>query len=234
MTGGALQAETSSARDAKAILRALCLLGLTPQQARAALGDAAGDAPADAERQMRALADVGGPSAAALELEWDTWIAHVLVASGLRERDAAAAFLQVTAEELDQRLRSAEARLAEQPNRRVIILEDDWIVRRQIEDCCAGSDATVAHASGDAELTVMAARVFRPRLALIDLNIHGNEVAGEVAAHRVREAVPDTQVLLVTGYDGAETIASLIPEARALVKPLASQQLRAAIRAALD
>lgn len=126
----------------------------------------------------------------------------------------------------------ADQRLADSTVRRAVILEDEWLTRRDLEDCCRTSGVELVLSSREPELAVTAARAYRPHLAIIDLEIDGNELAGDIAAMRIVEEVPGTAIVFVSAHEVARDIADILPRARAFRKPARHSDLNAAFRKA--
>lgn len=139
--------------------------------------------------------------------------------------EEAAAILDLSPDSYQAMVGRARERLEASGARRAVILEDDWFGRRRLEQACADHGVDIAASTADPSLTVGAALAYRPGIALIDLAIDGDELAGEIAAMAISERCPECRVVLVTGYDNADRIAALMPNSEALVKPFSSNAL---------
>lgn len=152
--------------------------------------------------------------------------------SGLSEEEAAEV-AGVAPERFRQQLEAAEQALADGVNRRAVVLEDHVLAREALVEQSREEGLAVVTATGTQEAAVAAAATFSPAIAMVDIDLHGAELAGDLAAMRIREAAPGCHVLFVTGYTEAERMAELMQNAGALIKPFRSQDFAAAIRAAL-
>lgn len=158
-------------------------------------------------------------------------VAVVLESAGVIQTARAAAAAGVSEDRYRALLGEAHERLSATSAERAVILEDDWFGRRRLEDACSANGVTVAASTADPALAVAAAVAYRPGIALIDLEINGDQLAGEIAAMSISERSPGTRVVLVTGYDSADRIAALMPNTEALVKPVSSSALERVLKA---
>lgn len=148
--------------------------------------------------------------------------------------DEVAEAMQISPEELQKLLRASEAALQDRSQKCALILEDDGIFRRHLEECCTDSGVVVVSSSRDPVLSVLAAKVFQPDVALVDLTIGDDELAGDLAAMRIRDVAPGSATVFVTGYTQADQIATQMSRAVALIKPVSTCALTRAIRDAFQ
>ncbi|HEY1176289.1 MAG TPA: response regulator [Phytomonospora sp.] len=111
---------------------------------------------------------------------------------------------------------------------RVVIVEDDALLREGLSLLLAGEGFTVAAAVGDAEAFLAAVEAERPDLAVVDVRLppgfRADGIKAALAARRLRPGLP---VLLATGY-----AAEIRPGAEPLVrldKPFTQEALADAI-----
>ena len=153
-------------------------------------------------------------------------------AGGLsEERAAEIAGLPVSA--FRDRRASAEAALAQSTTARAVILEDHGLTRESLVEMSHSSGIEVVAATDRGAVAVAAAAAFAPAIAVIDIDLHGAELAGDLAAMQIREVAPACHVLFVTGYPEANRIAEVMQNASALIKPFRPAEFSSAVRAAL-
>ena len=153
-------------------------------------------------------------------------------ATGLSDQRAAEA-AGLSPDAYRRALGAAEQALSAEPNRRAVILEDHPLARESLVEQCRAVGLDVVAATGEGAAAVLAAAAFTPAIALVDINLDGSELAGDLGAMQIREVAPACHVLFVTGYPDAERIAGLMQNASALIKPIGQERLAAAVRAAL-
>ncbi len=116
---------------------------------------------------------------------------------------------------------------------RILIVEDDRIVARDIRLHLGRMGHTVVGVTGSGEEAVQLASAVRPDLVLMDIRLEG-EMDGIEAARRIRTTrrVP---VVFLTAYANDDTVrrASLSDPFGYLLKPFEEPQMRAAIQMAL-
>lgn len=139
--------------------------------------------------------------------------------------DAIASLANIDPREAISLAESAAEKLAIVPRHRAVILEDDWLSRRDLEIACAQSGLDIVCSTADPALTIAATLAFDPAVALIDLEIARNPFAGEIVALRLREIDRSLRIVLVTASRDAEQISALISNSGALLKPFAKNDL---------
>ena len=180
-----------------------------------------------------AIRSVRGEVQGDFGLTADQRLARVLAMASPLGAAKTAEIMEVTPASLEELLTGARLAGSNGTNRRVVVLEDDWVFRKHLEDCCSSCEGLLVASTRDPVLVVMAAQAYQPGLAIIDLNIDGNDVAGDLAAMKIHEVAPACEVMFVTAYEHADQIASQIPNATALVKPVKASQITSAIQKAL-
>jgi DNA-binding NarL/FixJ family response regulator len=116
---------------------------------------------------------------------------------------------------------------------RIVLADDHFVTRqgtRQVLDSQPDMDV-VAEAADGAE-TIRLARAVRPDLLVLDINMP--RVSGIEVAREIRQTLPGTRIVVLTGYDNrqyAEAAAQLGVDAF-VSKTAAAGQLIGAIRAA--
>jgi PAS domain S-box-containing protein len=116
---------------------------------------------------------------------------------------------------------------------RVLVVEDDRVVARDIEEQLLGMGLTVVGVAARADDAVALAREQRPGLILMDVRLEGGSDGIDAAARiRAEFRIP---VIFLTAYADEETLrrASLAEPHGYLVKPFEDSQLRTAIELAL-
>lgn len=213
---------------AATLSRMLVLLDVTPEE-NAAPRVATGADPLANPADLPGLVARSRPQLApAFGLEPEERLVRVIAAAGFGAQEAASA-MGLTLTEHAELSERAGASLSRGGAGRILILEDEWLSRTELERSCHEGGHAVVAATGDPELAVLAAAAYQPRLALIDLILDGDEVAGDLAAMRIRECAPGCELVFVTGVGTADRIAAVVPNARALVKPVGRRRLRSVI-----
>ncbi len=120
----------------------------------------------------------------------------------------------------------------ETPRVRVVLADDHALVRegiRHVLDAEAGIEV-VAEASNGADAVTLALE-HRPDVVLLDITMPGEN--GLRAAARLREAMPEARILMLSMHDNAEYVREgmRIGTHGYLLKDSAGEELRAAIRA---
>jgi two-component system sensor histidine kinase/response regulator len=116
---------------------------------------------------------------------------------------------------------------------RILVVEDDRVVARDIEQQLLGMGLTVVGVAARADDAVALAREHRPGLVLMDVRLEGGSDGIDAAARiRAEFRIP---VIFLTAYADEETLrrASLAEPYGYLVKPFEDSQLRTAIELAL-
>lgn len=194
------------------------------------LGDrfAAGDEFTDLLAQV--FSDKTPPAHPPSSVSADDWTALVLTDTGGLDEEEAAALLGTTPATVRKRCVSARAAIDAVPSPHAIILEDNSLCRSVLDKECVETGFELAASTAWPEIAVAAARLFKPSLAVVDIDLNGVELAGDLAAMQIREASPECHVLFVTGYAKADKIAALMDNASAVVKPFRSAEITSAIR----
>lgn len=115
----------------------------------------------------------------------------------------------------------------------ILIVEDDRIVARDIQQQLVGIGHTVAGVTGRGEEAVQLAIEIRPDIILMDIRLRG-ALDGVQAAEKIRELC-QIPVIFLTSYADDETVkrASLTEPFGYLLKPFESSQLRTVIEMGL-
>jgi DNA-binding NarL/FixJ family response regulator len=91
------------------------------------------------------------------------------------------------------------------PDIRVLIADDHPVVRRGLSALLATVDGfEVVGEAADGEAVVREAQLSRPDVVLMDVRMP--DLDGVEATRRIRKAVPDTHVLMLTMYDDDATV----------------------------
>jgi DNA-binding NarL/FixJ family response regulator len=116
---------------------------------------------------------------------------------------------------------------------RVLVADDHAVVRSGLEELLRGpSDIDFVGSCSDGETAIATAVAQRPDVVLMDLQMPG--VDGIEATSRLRELLPDVQIVVLTSFSDRERILSAL-EAGAvgyLLKDAEPDELLAGIRAA--
>src|ERR1700730_11049155 len=116
---------------------------------------------------------------------------------------------------------------------RILIVEDDRVVARDIEQQLVRIGHTVVGITARADEAVRLAEETRPDLVLMDIFLDGSS-DGIEAAQRIRDGV-EAPVIYLTAYADDQTLqrASATDPLGYLLKPFEDSQLRTAIEMAL-
>jgi len=117
---------------------------------------------------------------------------------------------------------------AELQGRRVLVVEDEFLIAMDIEAMLRQLGCDVVGPTGDLEDALRIARDETPDLALLDVNLGGEPVTA-VAEALVARAVP---IVFCTGYQ-ADNLCSRYPAVPTLMKPFQPDDLRDALGRAL-
>jgi PAS domain S-box-containing protein len=120
-------------------------------------------------------------------------------------------------------------------NERVLVVEDDEIVRRMVVRALSGA-GYVVHAEPTPEAGIAWARAQNGDLDLLVTDVVMPGMSGKELAARLEADLPKLRVLFVSGYT-EDTIVHrgvLDPDVELLAKPFSPAQLRARVRALLD
>jgi DNA-binding NarL/FixJ family response regulator len=120
------------------------------------------------------------------------------------------------------------------PARRVLIADDEPLIRETLADLLAEEGFEIVGTVGDGRAAVTAAAELRPEVVLIDVRMP--IVNGIEATRLIVEAVPDAVVIALSAYDDT-ALASATLEAGArdyVAKGTPSRELLDRIRAAIS
>jgi DNA-binding NarL/FixJ family response regulator len=115
---------------------------------------------------------------------------------------------------------------------RVALVDDHVLLRnglRQILETVP--DLVVVAEAGDSEGAVQAALDAHPNVMLLDVEMPGDDVT--MTVRRIRDEAPDTRILILSMYDGAQLMRSLLDLGvhGCLLKSISANELISAIRA---
>jgi PAS domain S-box-containing protein len=119
---------------------------------------------------------------------------------------------------------------------RILLVEDDKLVREHTESQLVGLGYSVTSACNPDDALKLATLVGKPDLLLTDVIMPGGKNGRELAA-RMRERWPDLKVLFTSGYtDGAmpELAEGMAEDLHFLAKPFRRKDLAIKVREALD
>ncbi len=108
---------------------------------------------------------------------------------------------------------------------RALIVDDSEVLRRLIEMCLRPAGFEVAAASSGAEALEQAS-VFEPDLVILDIGLPDMTGWDVLAALRESEATADTKVMILSGYEDANSEAKRLGADASLVKPFRNDELR--------
>ena len=108
---------------------------------------------------------------------------------------------------------------------RALIVDDSEVLRRLIEMCLRPAGFEVATASSGAE-AIEKASDFEPDLVILDIGLPDMTGWDVLAALRASEATADTKVMILSGYEDANSEAKRLGADAALVKPFRNDELR--------
>jgi len=91
---------------------------------------------------------------------------------------------------------------------RVLIVDDDPIVRRSLTRLVAHTGASVIGVAADGSLAIAAVREHRPELVLMDVSMP--VIAGPAATEEILRLVPGTRVIAMTSLGTEEALTSMI------------------------
>jgi len=116
---------------------------------------------------------------------------------------------------------------------RVLVADDHAVVRSGLEELLRGpDDIDFVGSYSDGEATIEAALSARPDVVLMDLQMPG--VDGIQATSRLRELLPDVQVVVLTSFSDRDRILAALDAGAVgyLLKDAEPEELLAGIRAA--
>ena len=114
---------------------------------------------------------------------------------------------------------------------KILIADDHSVVRIGLSTLLGyQKDLTVVGEAENGEKTVAAARRLKPDVVVMDLVMPG--LGGVEATQRIREALPDTKVLILTSFGSSEDAARAIAAGASgvIMKDSANRELIEAIR----
>lgn len=82
---------------------------------------------------------------------------------------------------------------------RLVLVEDSARERSILRELLEGEDIDIVGEAGDGELGVSVVAAVKPDVVLMDLRMPG--VGGIEATRRIKEALPATQVIILTAYE---------------------------------
>ena len=102
-----------------------------------------------------------------------------------------------------------------EPRIRVVVADDEVLFREGVASLLQRSGLDVVGQAGDAEALLALVRQHRPDLVIVDIRMpptHTNE--GLEAAHRIREELPDTAVVVLSAHVEVEQATELLESGR--------------------
>lgn len=118
--------------------------------------------------------------------------------------------------------------------RRILIVEDEWLVSLQIEQTLTAAGLEIVGTAGDAATAVALAGRHRPDLVLMDIRLQG-ELDGISAAREIAERFGIPSLFVSAHTDQRTMTRSLaVRPAGWLPKPFTKDELVKAVQAALD
>ena len=112
---------------------------------------------------------------------------------------------------------------------RILIVDDDPFICRQLEELYSSQQYTVSSASNAPEaLRLLAEHEFS--LAVVDLKIPGTDGIG--LTREIRDRWPDLDVIMITGYASIKGAVEAIKQGASdyITKPIDAQQLVSLLR----
>ena len=113
----------------------------------------------------------------------------------------------------------------EMSTQRALIVDDSEVLRRLIEMCLRPAGFEVATAASGAE-ALEKASTFEPDLVVLDIGLPDMTGWDVLAALRASETTADTKVMILSGYEDANSEAKRLGADAALVKPFRNDELR--------
>lgn len=113
----------------------------------------------------------------------------------------------------------------EMSTQRALIVDDSDVLRRLIEMCLRPVGFEVAAASSGAEALEKASS-FEPDLVILDIGLPDMTGWDVLAALRESEVTAATKVMILSGYEDANSEAQRLGADAALVKPFRNDELR--------
>lgn len=115
----------------------------------------------------------------------------------------------------------------------VVLVDDHEVVRKGLLAFFnRSSGIKVLAAVGSAQEAIAEVKKHKPQVVLLDLLLPGSDAVSTI--HQIREVSPDSQIVILTSYDGDEHIAAVL-EAGALsyvLKDIDSEELIVAVKKA--
>jgi DNA-binding NarL/FixJ family response regulator len=115
------------------------------------------------------------------------------------------------------------------PDARLIVAEDDVLLREGIASLLGGAGYQIVGQAGDGRELVELAREHRPDLVVTDIRMPPtNTTEGLKAARAIRSEFPDVGILLLSAHVEVETALDLLEEGQRIGYLLKSRVMRAA------
>jgi two-component system, cell cycle sensor histidine kinase and response regulator CckA len=117
----------------------------------------------------------------------------------------------------------------------ILLVEDDWLVRRAVRRILAMSDFAIVDA-GDAEEALRRTDEHAVEIDVLVTDVVMPGMSGRELAEAMRERVPGLRVLYMSGYHDDELLrhGNLRDDERFLQKPFGPDELMAALHELLD
>lgn len=114
--------------------------------------------------------------------------------------------------------------------KRVVIVEDDFLIGEYLRALCEDFGFEVAGQATDAGTAITMIQETKPSHILMDMRLRGLRDGVDVAA-AIRQGLPGTRVIFVTGSNEASTIERINNDDphRILIKPIDPDALREAL-----
>ena len=113
----------------------------------------------------------------------------------------------------------------EMSTQRALIVDDSEVLRRLIEMCLKPAGFEVAAAANGTEALEKASS-FEPHLVILDIGLPDMTGWEVLEALRANEVTADTKVMILSGYEDANSEAKRRGADAALVKPFRNDELR--------
>jgi DNA-binding NarL/FixJ family response regulator len=119
-------------------------------------------------------------------------------------------------------------------NRRILIIEDEMIIARDIERCLKEVEATDLRIANSSLEALEIARQFRPELVLLDINL--KEEKDGVAIARAIQNILHTEIIYITAHGNPSTIKKALTTQpmNYIIKPFSREQVKVAVKVALQ
>lgn len=115
-------------------------------------------------------------------------------------------------------------------NKRIIIVEDDYLIADYLSGVCEDMGAEVIGVASNADDAISLILANRPDYVLMDVRLKGARDGVDVAWD-VHDMLPATKVIFVTGSNEPPTLARIHEDHpyRILIKPIAPEDLQRAM-----